>query len=336
METTSTKLGQILSTLSVLFTLTIYSQLNIPAHFAHVKEGFFKEFSSDTSSVNEYEIDAFYMYRFEVSGLDFSRFLKETNKEIPKGLDAKRPVVNVTYSDAIEYCAWLSSIYKIQFRLPTKEEWQYAAKAYNFDNDDFRYNKPLPNEYVVYSKNAKYKKPNCTSCMQPNELGLYGMVGNVWEWTEQRFKGFTTFMVGGSFLEDEEFVKVTSQKEIDFNTKQKDLGFRMIVDAKEMHKYLFAQKVATILQQLFPEYTNLGVDAKGLYINDGVINWETSNDILISNEKENFIQFSEISYLKKADNQFTISEKFYFDKKDVGKVKDLEKLLNVERKSIFK
>ena len=325
-----------LSIIFLLLVIPLQSQLNIPAHFAQVKEGVFKEFSSDSSSVNEYKIDAFYMYRFEVSGLDYSRFLKDTNKENPKGLDAKRPVVNVSYSDAIEYCAWLTSIYKIPFRLPTKEEWQYAARAYTFDNDDFRYNKQLPNEYVVYSKNAKYEKPNCTSCLKPNELGLYGMVGNVWEWTEQRFKGFTTFIVGGSFLDDEEFVKVTSQKEIDVNTKQKDLGFRMIVDVKSMNKYLFAQEVEIILKKLFSEYTNLGVDAKGLYINDGVINWETSNDILIRNEKEKYIQFDGITYPEKADNQFTISEKFYFEKKDIENVKELEKLLNVERKSILK
>jgi hypothetical protein len=321
--------------LFLLFVIPLYSQLNIPTHFAYVKEGVFKEFSEDNIQGNEYKIDAFYMYRFEVSGLDYSPFLKDTNKEIPRDLDLKRPIVNITYSEAQAYCNWLASIYKIQFRLPSKEEWQYAARAYHFDNDDFIYNKPLPNEHVLYSKNAKYNKPNCTSCLKPNELGLYGMVGNVWEWTEQRFKGFDAFIVGGSFLEDEEFVKVTSQKEINSNTKQKDLGFRMIVDAEQMNKYLLAQKVAAILQQLFPEYTNLGVDAKAFHINDGFINWETAKNIIIVNEKEKFIQFDGINYQKKSDNQFTVSEKFYFDKKDIEKVKELEKLLTFERKSIF-
>lgn len=213
-----------------------FCQLNIPAHFAYVKEGTYKEYSTDSTKVYEQKIEAFYMYRFEVSGLDYQRFLRATNKQIPKDLDSKRPITNITYKEAQAYCSWLKSIYKVNFRLPTKEEWQYAARAGNFENANFIYNKPLPNNYVIYLKNAKYEKPECISCMKPNELGLYGMVGNVWEWTERRFKGFTAFIVGGSYLEDADHVKVTTQKEIDFSHKQKDVGFRMIVSKEEFEK----------------------------------------------------------------------------------------------------
>lgn len=220
----------------LLVTINGFSQLNIPAHFAYVKEGVYKEYSRDSNQVFEEKIESFYMYRFEVSGMDYKRFLKATDKEIPKGLDLKRPITNITYTEAQEYCSWLKSIYKVNFRLPTKEEWQYAARGGNFNDNNFIYNKELPNNYVVYLKNTKYEKPECISCMKPNELGLYGMVGNVWEWTEQRLKGFTAFIVGGSYLEDADHVKVTTQKEIDFSHKQKDVGFRMIVSKEEFEK----------------------------------------------------------------------------------------------------
>ena len=226
----------------LLFGIKGFSQLNIPAHFAYVKEGTYKEYSRDSSKVYEQKIEAFYMYRFEVSGVDYQRFLRATNKQIPKDLDLKRPVVNVNYMDALAYCSWLKSVYKVNFRLPTKEEWQYAARGGNFENENFIYNKPLPNQYVVYLKNAKYEKPNCISCMQPNELGLYGMVGNVWEWTEQQLKGFDTAIVGGSFFEDADHVKVTTRKAMNMNHKQKDIGFRMILSAKEFEKLVASLK----------------------------------------------------------------------------------------------
>jgi sulfatase modifying factor 1 len=221
--------------------LQLNAQLNIPAHFALVKEGIFKEFSRDSSQVYEQKVAAFYMYRFEVSGMDYLRFLRAKNKQIPKDLDLKRPVVNVAYSDAQAYCRWLQSIYKLQFRLPTKEEWAFAARGGNFDNDNYIYHKALPNESVVYMGNSN-EKPKCTSCMQPNDLGIYGMVGNVWEWTEQQLKGFDTFIVGGSFFEDANHVKVTTKKAMNMDRKQKDLGFRMVVDAKEFELYLNKKK----------------------------------------------------------------------------------------------
>ena len=227
-----------LSVITLVFSFfTSNAQLNIPTHFSYVKEGVYKEYSRDSTKVYEQKIEAFYMYKFEVSGMDYQRFLRATNKKIPKELDLKRPVVNVNYMDALAYCSWLKSVYKVNFRLPTKEEWQYAARAGNFDNGDYFYNKVLPNEYVIYRGNSN-EKPNCISCMQPNELGLYGMVGNVWEWTEQQLKGFDTAIVGGSFFEDANHVKVTTTKVMNMNHKQKDIGFRMIVSAKEFERYL--------------------------------------------------------------------------------------------------
>ena len=222
-------------TLISLFSLNANAQLNIPAHFAYIKEGVYKEFSRDSSEVFEQKVEAFYMYKFEVSGMDYKRFLQATNQTIPKDLDLKRPVINVTYYNAKAYCNWLSENYNVNFRLPTKQEWEYAAKAGNFENEDFIYNRELPNEHVIYIGNSK-DKPSCISCIQPNEFGLYGMVGNVWEWTEQQFKGTNAFIVGGSFFEDENHVKATTKKEINMNHKQKDLGFRFVVNASEFKK----------------------------------------------------------------------------------------------------
>lgn len=222
----------------LLFGVKGFAQLNIPAHFAYIKEGVYKEYSRDSSTVNEKKIEAFYMYRFEVSGLDYQRYLKATNKKLPADLDSKRPIVNVNYEEAQAYCSWLKSIYKVNFSLPTKEQWEYAARGGNFDTNDYIYNKALPNDYIVYIGNAPYEKAKCTSCMRPNEFGLYGMVGNVWEWTEQQLKGWNTFIVGGSYFEDADHVKAITKKSVPMGHRQKDIGFRMVVEAKEFQKLI--------------------------------------------------------------------------------------------------
>ncbi|WP_417857611.1 formylglycine-generating enzyme family protein [Xanthomarina gelatinilytica] len=235
---------KIIFILFILLSVDSFSQLNIPAHFTYVKGGTYKEFSLGTSKVvYQQKIEPFYMYRFEVSGIDYQRFLKATNRKINNQIDLKRPIVNVSYSDAINYCSWLSKVYGISFRLPTNEEWELAARGGNFENNNFVYNKKLPNEHIVYKGNSgTNRKSKCTSCMQPNELGLHGMVGNVWEWTEQQLKGFDTFVVGGSFLEDAGHVKVTTKKAMNMDRKQKDIGFRMVVNAKEFEIYLKNKK----------------------------------------------------------------------------------------------
>lgn len=218
------------------------AQLNIPAHFSLVKGGTFveTEYNAVTKTYDTlatHEIASFYMYKFEMQVHIFEQFCKETNTEMPQQpfwSNGLMPVVNVNYDQAIAFCGWLTEKYQMQFRLPTKEAWQYAARAASNGSELFRYNRPLPNEWVVYATD----KPQCISCIQPNEIGLYALCGNVWEWTEQQLKGFETTIVGGSYLEDESAVNVNSQKPFLMDNHQADLGFRVVVDFEDFQNYL--------------------------------------------------------------------------------------------------
>lgn len=218
------------------------AQLNITAHFSLVKGGTFVE-SKYNALTKTYDtlalqkIEAFYMYKFEMQAHIFEQFCKETNTEMPQQpswSNGLMPVVNVNYDKAVAFCNWLTEKHQMCFRLPTKEEWQYAARATKNNSEDFRYNQPLPNEWVVYAKD----KPKCISCMQPNETGLYAMPGNVWEWTMQDLKGFETTIVGGSYLDDEDAVKVNIRKPFLMENHRADLGFRVVVDFEDFQNYL--------------------------------------------------------------------------------------------------
>ncbi len=102
----------------------------------------------------------------------------------------QQPAINVSWAGAQRYVSWLSRIAGKPYRLLSEAEYEYAARA----GTKTAY--PWGDE--VGSNNA-----NCTGCgsrwdghqtapvgsFAPNRFGLYGMVGNVWEWVEDCWHG---------------------------------------------------------------------------------------------------------------------------------------------------
>ena len=101
----------------------------------------------------------------------------------------KQPVESVNYYDCMNFLMKLNELTGMHFRLPFEAEWEYAARGGNLSkgflysgSDDLlqvgwfydNSGNPVPRHKPVASK-------------APNELGLYDMTGNVWEWTADQF-----------------------------------------------------------------------------------------------------------------------------------------------------
>jgi formylglycine-generating enzyme required for sulfatase activity len=128
----------------------------------------------------------FQMLDREVPVDDFQLFAAASSRLLPRQpewyADGTHPVVNVTWDEAVAYCAWAGG------RLPTEGEWEHAARG-GLDGKLF----PWGDEFTGQAngrhnlKTEQFDFTAPTATFPPNAFGLYDMAGNVWEWTSSAF-----------------------------------------------------------------------------------------------------------------------------------------------------
>ena len=97
----------------------------------------------------------------------------------------KRPVTNVNYYEVQEFLHRLDSITGMQFRLPTEEEWEYAARGGKYAKG-FIFSGSNEVDRVAWH-NGNARKTKKVKKRSANELGIYDMSGNVWEWCDSKY-----------------------------------------------------------------------------------------------------------------------------------------------------
>ena len=127
----------------------------------------------------------FSMSRYEVTVGEYKTFCTATNRAMPEapywGWNDQHPMVNVSYNDAIAYCQWLSKTLGVTYRLPTEAEWEYAARGGKLGKGTkYSGGRSLDNA-GWYDANSG-DQTQAVATKNPNELGIYDMSGNVWEW----------------------------------------------------------------------------------------------------------------------------------------------------------
>lgn len=164
------------------------------------------------------------------------------------------PVEQISWDDAVEFCARLAKKTGKPYRLPTEAEWEYAARAGT--TTLFAFGEIITTAIVNYNGNYPYLSPKgeyrektvpVGSLGQANAFGLFDMSGNVWEWCQDRwhpnYKGAPTdgsawesgnesrVIRGGSWMYDGISCR-PANRNTDYShlyVRSKDQGFRVAV-----------------------------------------------------------------------------------------------------------
>ena len=126
----------------------------------------------------------YYIGKYEVTQALWQAVMG-SNPSSSKGDDL--PVERVSWNDCQDFISKLNAMTGKRFRLPTEAEWEYAARG-GKKSRGYQYsgNNTL-GDIAWYSGNSS-SRTHAVGTKQPNELGIYDMAGNVWEWC-QDWKG---------------------------------------------------------------------------------------------------------------------------------------------------
>ena len=144
---------------------------------------------------HEVRVKAFFMGKYPITQTQWRTVaampqVKQELKLEPSSFKGdNRPVEQVSWLEANEFCKRLSKHTGREYRLPSEAEWEYACRAGT--NTPFHFGETITTELVNYDGNNPYgeapkgeyrKETTEVGIFPANEFGLYDMHGNVWEW----------------------------------------------------------------------------------------------------------------------------------------------------------
>lgn len=139
----------------------------------------------DALPLHPVALGSFFIGTMEVTVAEYLSFCRETGHAVPETtveLQNDHPVTFVSWYDATEYVKWLAEKSKLPYRLPTEAEWEYAAKGGNQTRNLAYSGSANINDVGWYNQNSVGAMHSAVGKLKPNELGIYDMTGNVWEW----------------------------------------------------------------------------------------------------------------------------------------------------------
>ena len=163
------------------------------------------------------------------------------------GVGDEFPATYVTYADCENFVKTLNTLSGLNFRLPTEAEWEYAARGGKQSQGTLYSGSDNPDEVAWHQGNAG-NVLHYPGRLRPNELGLYDMSGNIWEWCGDWYgeypadaqtnpagpaNGNRRVVRGGSFSYEASYSRVSQRNSLSPNYRSFVTGFRVAIDEAE-------------------------------------------------------------------------------------------------------
>ena len=191
-------------------------------------------------------VRTFWMNKTEVTNAEYAEFVNQTKYTAPKDwIDGKPPsgqeqwpVTNVSLDDAKAFADWRSKRDTLKYRLPSEEEWEFAAR-----NGQQGTLYPWGNEWLDGRANveANSVRPVGSYPQGASSGGVLDLIGNAWEWTSTQAVPYPGAIVeipagmviirGGNFgdsAQGQKSITATRRSWVSPNHKQAGLGFRLV------------------------------------------------------------------------------------------------------------
>jgi len=141
------------------------------------------------------KVQTFFMDKTEVTNTEYGEFVSETNYAPPSHWAGPKPpfgqelwpVVNVSFVDANAFAKWRSKRDSLPYRLPTEEEWEYAARN-GEQNDLYPWGKEWKDKAAVINETTPAAVGSHPT--GANKWGVQDLIGNAWEWTDSKASAY--------------------------------------------------------------------------------------------------------------------------------------------------
>ncbi len=145
--------------------------------------------SSDQTPTHSVTLSSYYICKYEVTQALW-RAVMGSNPSKFKGDNL--PVEQVSWNDCQTFINRLNSYTGRNFRLPTEAEWEFAARGGNYSRH-YKYSGSNYIGDVAWYTDNSGNRTHPVGTKQANELGLYDMSGNVWEWCSDWYGSYSSY-----------------------------------------------------------------------------------------------------------------------------------------------
>ena len=146
---------------------------------------------SDELPAHQVTLSKFCIGQTEVTQALWKAVMGSSNPRAGFSDDLQRPMDCVSWNDCQKFIIKLNQMTSQQFRLPTEAEWEYAARGGN-KSKGYRYSGINTIGDVAWYCDNSNRLTHAVATKAANELGLYDISGNVWEWCQDQYGSYSS------------------------------------------------------------------------------------------------------------------------------------------------